>query len=450
MGLGEVVGAGMMSSSLVMGCVMLAAGTIKLNPINTVRDFGFLVVAVGIISYFVTFGPGYIEWFYGPVLLIIYFFYLVTVIVTNRFIEKKKKNDLKVPSLTTNITRDMSVKKSYRRAKMILASYETSGDYRTKMSFRDIVHVLCAYKKLTGKWPGQANTSVSLVANDFSEIHSNVLFKYLPSSREPPVPVETCSTCSSLITCAADAEKYLKVLKYHYFPLLGTWKMLNVGGKFFCLFQAPLDFVFGSFIPSLQLKHPETTSTNDHHIFIFAQQLLIVPFAIFAMIIGLNFVNINSLDDKISVGQQNVAAWPIVGFVALLCFVFVIRSLKSRYAKHTYVGLSFIGAAISILTMLFLGFQLVSSSKILASLIGMNPSIAGITILAIGNTIQDLASNITLATMGSCVSAFSSTIGAPILSKLSFYCLRYLITYIHRFLIFIRHHVHISGHEKRT
>lgn len=97
-----------------------------------------------------------------------------------------------------------------------------------------------------------------------------------------------------------------------------------------------------------------------------------------------------------------------------MAFMFTIRFPRFQSQRSLFAA---IGALVSVLWMIIIGQEILYAVSTLATdVLGMPKSIAGLTILALGNTIGDFASNLTSAKLGRPVIAVNSTYGSPIFS----------------------------------
>lgn len=112
-----------------------------------------------------------------------------------------------------------------------------------------------------------------------------------------------------------------------------------------------------------------------------------------------------------------------LSFSAILAFSIPLRrpqfeSHFLRYRAVNYVG-SIIGFILSVLWISIFATEIVAILKAMSLVFDMSESILGVTVFAFGNSIGDLVSNLTIASMGMPVMAFSACFGGPLLSLCS-------------------------------
>lgn len=89
-----------------------------------------------------------------------------------------------------------------------------------------------------------------------------------------------------------------------------------------------------------------------------------------------------------------------------------------RYRMWNYFG-SFLGFFLSLLWISFFATEIIAVIKVIAVLLKLSDDILGSTVFALGNSIGDLVSNLTIASMGMPAMAFGACFGGPLLSLCS-------------------------------
>lgn len=109
--------------------------------------------------------------------------------------------------------------------------------------------------------------------------------------------------------------------------------------------------------------------------------------------------------------------------VALSVTLYKIYLIKSIFTNKDYIKLKFmnytcslIGFIISILWISTFATEIINILKSFSIIFNLSDAILGITVFALGNSIGDFISNLTIAKMGMPIMAFSACFGGPLLS----------------------------------
>lgn len=94
------------------------------------------------------------------------------------------------------------------------------------------------------------------------------------------------------------------------------------------------------------------------------------------------------------------------------------KSHLIRFRMWNYFG-SFFGFVLSLIWISFFATEIIAVIKAVAVVLELSDDILGSTVFALGNSIGDLVSNLTIARMGMPVMAFSACFGGPLLSLCS-------------------------------
>ena len=85
-----------------------------------------------------------------------------------------------------------------------------------------------------------------------------------------------------------------------------------------------------------------------------------------------------------------------------------------------YEAFAFVGFLVAMTWIFVVANEVVGILQAVGLILGISDAILGLTVFAMGNSLGDLVSNITIAKMGFPQMAFSACFGGPLLSKLSF------------------------------
>jgi sodium/potassium/calcium exchanger 6 len=114
-------------------------------------------------------------------------------------------------------------------------------------------------------------------------------------------------------------------------------------------------------------------------------------------------------------------AWslPLMLFISLLMSVFVLRTTEpGKPAPSGYKAISFVGFAVAVLWISQIATEVVAILKAVGIIFNLSEAILGLTVFAIGNSLGDLVSNITIARMGFPRMALAACFGGPLLNIL--------------------------------
>ena len=181
--------------------------------------------------------------------------------------------------------------------------------------------------------------------------------------------------------------------------------------------------------PNRYLNAADFCSTIDwHHRWIIIMQSLLAPsFILFAL--GYHDV---SLSDNIwfpgyllGVILGVILACPVALFVRpyrhlhrVACFVDDHRDHRAITVPWRSPLLSFIGFLIGVLWIFFIANEVVGLLKAAGKILKISDPILGVTILAFGNSIGDLVSNVTIARMGFPTMSISASFAGPLINLL--------------------------------
>lgn len=142
----------------------------------------------------------------------------------------------------------------------------------------------------------------------------------------------------------------------------------------------------------------------------------------------------------------------LVALASIACTVVVLRTtLAGENTPVAYKFLSFVGFAIAVLWVAQIATEVVAILKALGIILNLSEAILGLTVFAIGNSLGDLVSNVTIARMGFPRMALAACFGGPLLNILvgvGVSCLVVLVRPEHRttgYIVEISPNILVSG-----
>lgn len=361
----ELIGAAVFVTGFVAGIIILIR-PFKIVGRNYVRDVLFFIVAALVMNYNIN-DQGYtlLEGF-GTVS--IYLLYIAYVICDHLWV-KRKIEKLK-QSVTVEEPEEV-VKEILKKAEDLEESSEIAIHRRDDSSIILDEEITQVMKQ---KFGGRPNKD---------------LFKTFVQSLNP---VENWSTALWL-------EQVLMTLKVKNYTICVSIELNSIAQSF----QAPIVFILLLIIPIVDYgeeRHGWSKLLNMLHIITLPQLLLAVTGYISLMFF--HAIPLSLIVLLISLG--------------LSCAVFFTSRNDCPPTYHvTFAAGSFVGSICVIYTV---AKEVVSVMKTLGVISDMTDSMVGLSILAWGNSIGDLFSNVSLAKQGYQKMAFAACFGGPLLSEL--------------------------------
>lgn len=279
--LGEVIGAGLFSFTIVIGSVVVTSGAIQLSSSIVWKDLLFYLLGLLLSGTMLSFKS--VAWLSGPLMLGIYALYVALTVMlywfgrTSRSPIVTEKENLE-HNLLSHVSEDNLKRKPIVRSKQIIMRFNAISDAISTLSFDQMALVLCAYRRLLGHWPDPLGLPIHHSPN-FNDLHRHMVKSKEISDAKVDI---ACPTCGNYVVLEEDGFSLWKIAKYHYFPILSTWDILSPLGRVLGVLYAPLTLLFGATNPVIEIG---ATSPKPHsvHRLVIAQQLFLLPtFFLFA------------------------------------------------------------------------------------------------------------------------------------------------------------------------
>lgn len=219
-----------------------------------------------------------------------------------------------------------------------------------------------------------------------------------------------------------DWNRELSYSARHLFPIAYEWPELGTFARLFGIISMPIVFVLNATVPVVHKHHVEAVSellvlrvgdvvleTNqevehDYPKLVLYFQLLAAPIAV-TLLTGNTWNMIFGCP---------LIAWG-VGAGALISTLGILLT-KNKPVVAFSVVITIIGFTVSIFYIMAVTDQLVALIAQLGEMFGIADSVMGLSLFALGNSLPDIVSNLSLAKRGSRTMALAACIGGPALS----------------------------------
>lgn len=199
----------------------------------------------------------------------------------------------------------------------------------------------------------------------------------------------------------------LSDLIIHIIPFdLTEWREANFLSKFFIVWKSPIYFLLLISVPVVDSESYRANWCRLLNCF----HLLSAPLTM--LILTNNF--------DVWIGDV-----PLIGIVSVIGFILALTAYfvtNFHEAPKFHSAFAYIGFCASVSWIYFLANEVIDLLQAVGILFGLSDVILGLTVLAWGNSLGDLISNISMAKQGFPRMGISACFGGPLLSKFYFWC----------------------------
>ena len=189
----------------------------------------------------------------------------------------------------------------------------------------------------------------------------------------------------------------------HVVPFdLTEWRESSLLSKFFIVWKSPIYFLLLSTVPVVDSESYRSNWCRLLNCF----HLLSAPLMMLILTGNYDYM----IGDKV----------PLVAIVAVIGFGFAVLTYfitNFHEAPKFHSAFAYLGFVASVCWIYFLANEVIDLLQAIGILFGLSDVILGLTVLAWGNSLGDLISNISMAKQGFPRMAISACFGGPLLSK---------------------------------
>ncbi|XP_022095819.1 mitochondrial sodium/calcium exchanger protein-like isoform X2 [Acanthaster planci] len=411
--IGALFGAGVFVTTVVAGSVSIAQ-PFELAKRPFLRDTIFYVGAAFWTFYILYTGKIWTAEAVGFILL--YVGYVFFVLIGRRLYQSKIKPVRMRPTVTSGTTEVDTDRRSYGpMLRYVSETYSPGGNvpvpHAIAEALRDTEQVVAAsllagHGTSVNGLPHSKDGPPTSGQNGLPDLNR----PFIPNTDDPSTPLlgartdeNTADEKPELTRMARvweDAKEFLHGIN----PIdTNNWKAKSIFGKFYEIFKSPIQLV-------LQCTVPLVDHTEDKHCWnrlLNCFQLLIGP--VFCVVVTKNFSTVVTGD---------FVLWQLmlcVGF--LLAFAVFLTSRSDKPPVYHFL-FAYFGFGISVLWIYSVANEIVNLLQMYGLVFQLSDAILGLTLLAWGNSIGDLVSDIAVARQGYPRMAVAACFGGPLFNML--------------------------------